>query len=76
MRSIEIGIFLVIVCGLLLLFRRRLEQMTRRMQKTLLPKGMGWGEDIYEFARIVRVVVAIIGLIIGFYIIMKGLNLF
>ena len=68
MYSTVVGVICIIIAVLIYVMRRKLEQMTRRVQKAILPEGVGWTEDTYKFARIMRVVGAILLLILGLYI--------
>jgi len=69
---ILVGIISILISILIFIFRRELEKGTKKTQKAILPEGMGWREDTYKLARILRIVAAITLFIGGLYMILTA----
>jgi cell division protein FtsX len=66
------GIICIIISILVFMFRRELEKGTKKIQKAILPEGVGWTDESYALARVLRIVGAVLIFLFGLYMILTA----
>jgi len=73
---LTLGIILIIMSSIYPLTHKVLEKKGKEWQKKYLPEGFGWNEETYEVWRMIARALSVVVLIVGAYLILKGLKIF